>query len=152
MNINPKMNEDLKEKCPVLKQYTQYVERVRCNSVNMSLEQAVEEAIEYCIRHDILKKFLSKQKAEVIKMSIFEYDEEREMELIRRDEREIGERIGAERERQNTEKERENTIESIILFGRKLGGSREQVRKELQERCALKEEEAEEKLKLYWKE
>ena len=74
------------------------------------------------------------------------------MELIRRDEREIGERIGAERERQNTEKERENTIESIILFGRKLGGSREQVRKELQERCALKEEEAEEKLKLYWKE
>ena len=152
LNINPKMNEDLKEKCPVLKQYTQYVERVRCNSVNMSLEQAVEEAIEYCIRHDILKKFLSKQKAEVIKMSIFEYDEEREMELIRRDEREIGERIGAERERQNTEKERENTIESIILFGRKLGGSREQVRKELQERCALKEEEAEEKLKLYWKE
>ena len=159
LNINSEMNEDLKEKCPVLKQYTQYVEQVRCNSMNMSLEQAVEEAIEYCIRHNILKEFLSKQKAEVIKMSIFEYDEEREMELIRRDEREIGERIGAERERQNTEKERkntekerENTIESIVLFGRKLGGSREQIRKELQERCALKEEEAEEKLKLYWKE
>ena len=158
LNINPEMNEDLKEKCPVLKQYTQYVEQIRCNSMNMSLEQAVEEAIEYCIRHDILKEFLSKQRAEVIKMSIFEYDEEREIELIRRDEREIGERIGAERERQNTEKERkntekerENTIESIVLFGRKLGGSKEQVRKELQERCSLKEEEAEHKLKLYWK-
>mgnify|MGYP004465637991 FL=1 len=151
LNINPKMNEDLKEKCPVLKQYIQYVEQVRCNSMNMSLEQAVEEAIEYCIRHDILREFLSKQKAEVIKMSIFEYDEEREIELIRRDEREIGERIGAEKERQNTERERENTIESIIIFGKKLGGSREQIRKELQERCALKEEEAEEKLKLYWK-
>ena len=158
LNINPEMNEDLKEKCPVLKQYTQYVEQVRCNSMNMSLEQAVEEAIEYCIRHNILKEFLSKQRAEVIKMSIFEYDEEREIELIRRDEREIGERIGAERERQNTEKERkntekerENTIESIVLFGRKLGGSKEQVRKELQERCSLKEEEAEEKLELYWK-
>ena len=158
LNINPEMNEDLKEKCPVLKQYTQYVEQVRCNSMNMSLEQAVEEAIEYCIRHNILKEFLSKQRAEVIKMSIFEYDEEREIELIRRDEREIGERIGVERERQNTEKERkntekerENTIESIVLFGRKLGGSKEQVRKELQERCSLKEEEAEEKLELYWK-
>ncbi len=159
LNINSSMNEELKERCPVLKQYTQYVEQVRCNSMNMSLEQAVEEAIEYCIRHNILKEFLSKQKAEVIKMSIFEYDEEREMKLIRRDEREIGERIGAERERQNTEKERknaqkerENTIESIVLFGRKLGGSKEQVRKELQERCSLKEEEAEEKLELYWKE
>lgn len=29
LNINPKMNEELKEKCQVLKQYTQYVERVR---------------------------------------------------------------------------------------------------------------------------
>ena len=54
------------------------------------------------------------QKAEVIKMSIFEYDEEREIELIRRDEREIGEKLGIEKERQNTQKERENAIQSII--------------------------------------
>ena len=96
LNINPSMNEELKEKCPVLKQYTQYVEQVRYNSANMPLEQAVEEAIEYCVRHDILKDFLLKQRAEVVKMSIFEYDEEREIELIRRDEREIGEQIGKE--------------------------------------------------------
>ena len=67
------MNEDLKEKCPVLKQYTQYVEQVRRNSASMPLEQAVEAAIEYCIRQDILKDFLLKQRAEVVKMSIFEY-------------------------------------------------------------------------------
>ena len=35
-------------------------------------------------------------------MSIFEYDEEREMELIRRDEREIGEQIGAESARKQS--------------------------------------------------
>ena len=99
------MNEDLKEKCPVLKQYTQYVEQVRRNSASMPLEQAVEAAIEYCIRQDILKDFLLKQRAEVVKMSIFEYDEEREMELIRRDEREIGEQIGAEKERKKAEQE-----------------------------------------------
>ena len=58
------------------------------------MEQAVETAIEYCIRHDILKDFLLKQRAEVVKMSIVEYDEEREIELNRRDEREIGEQIG----------------------------------------------------------
>ena len=148
------MNEELKEKCPVLKQYTQYVEQVRYNSIGMPLEQAVETAIEYCIRHDILKDFLLKQRAEVVKMSIFEYDEEREIELIRRDEREIGKEIGKEigqkiGEEIGAEKERENTIKSIISFGKKLGASKEQIIKELQERCLLEEQEAEKKVTLY---
>ena len=170
LNINPEMNEDLKEKCPVLKQYTQYVEQVRCNSADMPLEQAVEAAIEYCIRHNILKEFLSKQKAEVIKMSIFEYDEEREIELIRRDEREIGqkigEEIGAQKERQNTKKilkqerqkaeqelnkERQNTIESIVSLCKKFGSTKEQAALELREKCGLTEEEAKEKAEIYWK-
>ena len=113
--------------------------------------------IEYCIQHNILKEFLSKQKAEVIKMSIFEYDEEREIELIRRDEREIGKEIGKEigqkiGEEIGAEKERENTIKSIISFGKKLGASKEQIIKELQERCLLEEQEAEKKVTLHWNE
>ena len=79
--------------------------------------------IEYCIQHNILKEFLSKQKAEIIKMSIFEYEEERE-----------------------------NTIKSIISFGKKLGASKEQIIKELQERCLLEEQEAEKKVTLHWNE
>ena len=167
LNINPEMNEELKEKCPVLKQYTQYVEQVRCNSVSMPLEQAVETAIEYCIRHDILKEFLSKQKAEVIKMSIFEYDEEREIELIRRDEREIGqkigEEIGAKKERQkaeqelkkvkeNLDKSQENAIQSMISLCQRLGGTKEQAIEELEGNYGLTEEKAKEKIKTYWKE
>ena len=118
-NLPDSVLESLNEKYhlndPVLKQYTQYVEQVRCNSMNMSLEQAVEEAIEYCIQHNILKQFLSKQKAEVIKLSTFEYDVEREIELIRRDEREIGKEIGQKiGEEIGAEKERENTNKSII--------------------------------------
>lgn len=35
-----------------------------------------------------------KQKAEVVKVSIYEFDEEREMRLIREDEREIGREEG----------------------------------------------------------
>ena len=167
LNINPDMNEELKEKCPVLKQYTQYVEQVRCNSTSMPLEQAVEEAIEYCIRHDILKNFLLKQRAEVVKMSIFEYDEEREMELIRRDEREIGqkigEEIGAKKERQkaeqelkkvkkNLDKSKENAIQSMISLCQRLGGTKEQAIEELQGNYGLTEERAKEKIKTYWKE
>ena len=161
LNINPEMNEDLKEKCPVLKQYTQYVEQVRCNSASMPLEQAVEAAIEYCIRQDILKDFLLKQRAEVVKMSIFEYDEEREMELIRRDEREIG----AQKERQKAEQElkkerqraqaemdknRENTIRSIISICKEMGGDQEVVAQKLMKNCNLNEEQAKEKVALYW--
>lgn len=98
-------------------------------------------------------------------MSIFEYDEEREIELIRRDEREIGKEIGKEigeeigkeigqkiGEEIGAEKERENTIKSIISFGKKLGASKEQIIKELQERCLLEEQEAEKKVTLYWNE
>ena len=137
----------------------------------LPLEQAVETAIEYCIKHDILKDFLLKQRAEVIKMSIFEYDEEREIELIRRDEREIGqeigqkigEEIGAKKERQKAEQElkkvkesfdksQENAIQSMISLCRRLGGTREQAIEELQENYGLTKEKAEEKVRTYWKE
>ena len=82
-----------------------------------------------------------------------EYDEEHEIELIRRDEREIGKEIGQKiGEEIGAEKERENTIKSIISFGKKLGASKEQIIKELQERCLLEEQEAEKKVTLYWNE
>lgn len=42
----------------------------------MSLQNAVRTAIDTCINQDILKEFLTEQKAEVIAMSIYEYDEE----------------------------------------------------------------------------
>ncbi len=150
LNINPKMNEDLKEKCPVLKQYTQYVEQVRRNSAGMPLEQAVEAAIEYCIRHDILKDFLLKQRAEVVKMSIFEYDEEREMELIRRDEREIGRQEERQRAQEELDKNRENTIRSIISICKEMGGDQEVAIQKLMKNCNLNEEQAKEKVALYW--
>ena len=41
----------------------------------MSLEDAVEQAINECIREGILAEFLSKNRAEAKTMSIFEYDE-----------------------------------------------------------------------------
>lgn len=52
--------------------------------------------IKECIKEGILADFLLQNKAEAIQMSIFEYDEEREMKLIRADEREIGREQGIE--------------------------------------------------------
>lgn len=76
LNINQGYNAALLEKCPTLFQYMQYVEQVRKYRQQFSLEKAVQFAVDYCIKNGILKDFLLANKAEVIKMSIYEYDEE----------------------------------------------------------------------------
>ena len=108
-------------------------------------------------------------------MSIYEYDQEREFALIRRDEREIGieqgkeigEKIGREKERQNIEKtlqeekensirlenalqeEKENSIQSIIVLCEEFGSSKDIIVEKLMEQCHLTKEQAQEKLTLY---
>ena len=49
----------------------------------MTVEKAVEKAVSDCIRQGILKEFLVKHKAQVIKMSIYEYDEEKQRKFDR---------------------------------------------------------------------
>ena len=76
ININYGHNKDLMEKCKSLADYAYFIAKIRENLENMSLQASVEEAIESCIRQNILKDFLMEQKAEVIAMSIYEYNEE----------------------------------------------------------------------------
>ena len=102
ININDGHNKALMEQCKKLKEYAQYVARVRKYQKIMPLKSAVERAIKECIEEDILADFLRKNRAEVIAMSIFEYNQKEEEELLRREEYEAG----AEMERKNTEKER----------------------------------------------
>ena len=77
-----------------LKEYAQYVARVRHYAANMSLNQAVECAVDECIKEGILAEFLSKNRAEVISMSIFEYDKEEEEKKLRKAEYEAGVEAG----------------------------------------------------------
>ena len=64
--------------CNTLNEYAQYVARVRHYAADMSLDQAVERAVDECIREGILAEFLTCNRNEVISMSIFEYDKELE--------------------------------------------------------------------------
>ena len=102
ININEGHNQKLMESCQILKEYAQYVSKVRTYKKTLSLNEAVEKAVEECIREGILREFLLANKAEVGAMSIFEYDREWEEELLRKEEFEAG----REEERKNTEKER----------------------------------------------
>ncbi len=78
-NINLGHNAELLEACCLLKEYAQYVEQVRIFAKQMPFSEAVEQAVDHCIRNGILSDFLSRNRAEAIAMSIFEYDEEKHM-------------------------------------------------------------------------
>lgn len=80
-----------------LKEYAQYVTKVRKYvSKNISLEEAVTRAVDECIEEGILAEFLMKNKAEVIKVSIYEYDKEFEEKKLRKAEYEAGVEAGIE--------------------------------------------------------
>ena len=83
LNINPGYNENPKKACKTLNDYSVYTTRVRLYAETMKLEDAVNQAINECIREGILAEFLSKNKAEAMKMSIYEYDEEKHMRQTR---------------------------------------------------------------------
>ncbi len=70
--------------------------RVRKYAAELSLDEAVELAITECIREGILAEFLQHNRAEVYKVSIFEYDKEKEEKKLRKAEREFGREEGRE--------------------------------------------------------
>ena len=94
LNINLGKNRELMEKCRTLREYCIFVERIRGYAKELEIAEAVERAVTECIREDILADFLSAQRAEVIAMSIFEYNKEEEMKKIRADEFSIGKDAG----------------------------------------------------------
>lgn len=94
-NINKGHNQELMDACKDLKDYAEYVYRVRKYAEEMSIEAAVDRTIDECIREDILKEFLAKNRAEDKAMSIYEYDAEKHRKKERDDTFEDGRKAGA---------------------------------------------------------
>ena len=94
LNINKGHNLALMEQCRVLEEYSLYVDRIRTYVPDMGLDAAVHRSVEECIKEDILADFLRKNRAEVEKVSIFEYDKEDEERKLRIAEYEHGREVG----------------------------------------------------------
>ena len=90
LNINEGHNRELMEQCQILREYAYYVAKVRNYTKEMELDAAVERAVNECIHEGILVEFLRMNRAEVIAMSIFEYDKEEEEKKLRKAEFEAG--------------------------------------------------------------
>ena len=144
LNINFGHNKDLMEKCRTLREYSQYVDRVRRYAKQMQIEDAVERAVMECIREGILADFLSSQRAEVIAVSIFEYNEEEEMKKIRASEYKHGKEDGISQGM-------ELGIEGIVVTCKELGVSFEQTVEKVKLHFNISEQAAQEKVLKYWK-
>lgn len=94
LNINKGHNQELMNACHTLRDYSEYVARIRTYSAEMPLTDAVEKAITECIHENILRDFLLKNRAEAKAMSIYEYDEEITLRMFREEGYEDGERNG----------------------------------------------------------
>ena len=105
LNINEGHNKELLEQCQTLREYAQYVTKVRKYAKEMNLDEAVERTVNECIQEGILKDFLRANRNEVIAMSIFEYDKEEEEKKLRKAEYEAGIQVGRQEGIQETKKE-----------------------------------------------
>ena len=95
LNINLGHNRELMERCRTLREYSEFVARIRrYANRGAAIEEAVERAVTECIEEGNLSDFLRSQRAEVIAVSIFEYNEEEELKKLRQAEFRSGQEEG----------------------------------------------------------
>ncbi|MCR5343820.1 MAG: hypothetical protein K6E70_10725 [Butyrivibrio sp.] len=85
ININANHNPDIMRACKTLNDYSIFVAKIRAYAKIMVIEDAAQKAIDECIAEGIIVDFLKKHRAEVQKMSVFEYNEELHLQNVRQD-------------------------------------------------------------------
>lgn len=102
-NINFGKNKDILDRCQILREYMTFVDYVRFYHKEQNFEDlciAINRAIDRCINEGVLKDFLQKNRAEVIKVTQLDYTFDRQVMLEREDAREEGREEGREEERE----------------------------------------------------
>ncbi len=98
ININENSNKTLQKKCKPLYDYIRFVSRVKNNKKGgMQIDEAVNEAVDWACKENLLDGFIREQKSEVIAMCLTEYDEEACIRTWREDGLAEGEQRGARR-------------------------------------------------------
>lgn len=139
-NINQGHNRELMEKCRTLQEYAIFVDTMRSFAQRYPIEEAARKAVDDCIQNHVLEDFLLSQRAEVIEMSIFEYNHELEMKKLRESEFQYGKDVGQE----------SGKATGVIQMCQDFGLSRDETLKKLIEKLAVTEESAAQYLEQYW--
>ena len=85
LNINAGYNEKIVNASRILREYTCFIAMSRENAKTMKPDEAVDTAVRDCIKQNILKEFLEKNRSEVVDMWLYEYDEEKHMKDIHKE-------------------------------------------------------------------
>ena len=108
VNINEGHSPKMMERCPMLYEYSIFIGEIRKNTeAGMMLVDAIDTAVDECIKRGILADILRSNRAEVTDMLLKEYDEAFHIAS----EKEISFEEGRQMERANTEKERQRSEE-----------------------------------------
>ena len=99
ININLEEHHEILERCPVLKQYSELMARIRKYQEDGEAE-AYAKAVKECIEQEILKEYLERKGSEVCNMLLGDYNYELDMEVQREE---------------AAEEARENEHQKIIL-------------------------------------
>ena len=137
------------EKCRTLGEYAEFVSITRkYMHERKKTEEALADAVDYCIENGILEEFLRKNRAEVLGMLLEEFDVKKYERTLRSEGREEGIEIGR---KQGIEQGIEQGICCLVEVLQETGQSKAYVIDKIVERYALPQAEAEEKVKRYWK-
>ncbi len=82
-NIRPQYRSRLIEACQPLDEYSWFIEEIRNNRKKMSMEEAVDNAIEDMPEEYVIRDFIKEHQAEVRNMCITEYNEAETMQMFK---------------------------------------------------------------------
>jgi flagellar biosynthesis/type III secretory pathway protein FliH len=96
-------NDASLERSATLQGYSHLIDEIRKNQkAGMTRDKAIATAIDYCIENDILKDFLKRNYAEVIKMLNWEYNADTEKRVLTEEAMQKGMQQGMQQGRQET--------------------------------------------------
>lgn len=128
LDINVGKNMELMESCRYLKDYSAFVGKVKEYREENDLSTAIDKAIEYCTKQNIMKDVLEKHRSEVARLIFKEFDE---VEFLLQQ-----------------EKETEDLKEQIRLVKEEANKQIQLVKEEANEQTRLAKEEANKQTRL----
>ena len=85
LNINLPHNAAIMEKCRPLWEYAYFVDQVKAFNQDHPIEEAIDLAVKTCIETNIMASILEAHRAEVTDMLMNEYNEDKTMDLFKRE-------------------------------------------------------------------
>jgi len=136
LNINLGYNKEVMEKCKKLKEYAQYIARVReYLDAKYDIETAIDKATDECITEGILEQILRDNRGEVRSMLLTQYDEQAHIQY----EKELSFEEGFEK-----------GIITTIKVCKSFGANKTDMKNQLIENFSLEESVANAYIEKYW--